>query len=148
LNGELEQEARLGLLHYYSEKCTSHATNILTITLGLFAYAQAYNFIIPSLDWLGPFVHATIISGFLTGGLYQAARLVLWSKYITKIITTELAPSEIGRNLVHEFHRDCYGKLRNTLLYRIAAQHNAKVFVAVWLILSIMIFLFGYQFWG
>ena len=80
LNGELEQEARLGLLHYYSEKCTSHATNILTIAIGLFAYAQAYNFIIQPLHWLGLFVHTIIISAFLTGVIYQAARLVLWSQ--------------------------------------------------------------------
>jgi hypothetical protein len=141
----LEQEARISLLQYYSSKCTSKATSILTIVVAFLAYVEATQNTWKTLDlfWRS-IVDSLVISIFFTLAHHQIARLFIWGRLTHYALSTSPIVA-LDKTLLKRLDEACYIDFKNwrgkkyAYLNRWIAGYNDK---ATWVCFIIFIVIF------
>ena len=96
-----EQDARLGLLRYYSFECVTRGTYILSLAV---AFVAVGTFIFPYFSSLGlpssiqDWLKWTILEGFLFAAIYFIGRTFWWGYLITGLLVVKpKTESEYGK---------------------------------------------------
>jgi len=128
------QEARLNLLRFYSDKCTAHATNILTVGIAFFAYVEVSGVLLSPLNLsLRYLLNSFFVTVLVTVGIYQILRLLWWSLSTSEAIRCnpetleEPSPKEID-NPIWKLSDACVRSLHDPTLIKGYAQqkHNLR----------------------